>query len=44
MAFSGLIALYLFLGGASAGAFAVMSVLDLRKSLAAFRLLQSGGV
>ncbi len=30
MAFSELIALYLFLGGASAGSFAVLSVIDLR--------------
>ena len=38
MVFSGLVALYLFLGGASAGAFAAMSVLDLGRSYrAAFR-------
>ena len=37
MAFSELIALYLFLGGTAAGAFAVMSVLDLHASAALSR-------
>lgn len=37
MVFSELIALYLFLGGTAAGAFAVMSTIDLRESYASWR-------